>query len=123
MFKILFVFFCIVSNIFSETFGKDVEVEGFWRIDAAKEGYNIEIASSVGTRMALKFDKNGKVYIVNYKTLKPDSYPLNESHSWEVIKDGIIHIAFITPPINNLNYVIILDGKNRRKKIITKRVV
>ena len=29
----------------------------------------------------------------------------------------------ITPPINNLNYVIILDGKNRRKKIITKRVV
>ena len=30
---------------------------------------------------------------------------------------------FITPPINNLNYVIILDGKNRRKKIITKRVV
>ena len=47
MFKILFVFFCIVSNIFSETFGKDVEVEGFWRIDAAKEGYNIEIASSV----------------------------------------------------------------------------
>jgi hypothetical protein len=30
---------------------------------------------------------------------------------------------FITPPINNLNYAIILDGKNRRKKIITKRVV
>ena len=29
----------------------------------------------------------------------------------------------ITPLINNLNYVIILDGKNRRKKIITKRVV
>lgn len=102
MFKILFVFFCIVSNIFSETFGKDVEVEGFWRIDAAKKGYNIEIASSVGTRMALKFDKNGKVYIVNYKTLKPDSYPLNESHSWEVIKDGIIHIAF-----NNKNENII----------------
>ena len=33
------------------------------------------------------------------------------------------HNETITPPINNLNYVIILDGKNRRKKIITKRVV
>ena len=35
----------------------------------------------------------------------------------------IEHKIIITPPINNLNYVIILDGKNRRKKIITKRVV
>jgi hypothetical protein len=32
-------------------------------------------------------------------------------------------VYIITPPINNLNYAIILDGKNRRKKIITKRVV
>ena len=29
----------------------------------------------------------------------------------------------ITSPINNLNYNIIWDGKNRCKKIITKRVV
>lgn len=34
-----------------------------------------------------------------------------------------LKVSIITPPINNLNYVIILDGKNRRKKIITKRVV
>jgi small-conductance mechanosensitive channel len=39
----------------------------------------------------------------------------NDTHPFDV------HI--ITPPINNLNYAIILDGKNRRKKIITKRVV
>jgi predicted cation transporter len=31
--------------------------------------------------------------------------------------------AIITSPINNLNYNIIWDGKNRCKKIITKRVV
>ena len=31
--------------------------------------------------------------------------------------------AVITSPINNLNYNIIWDGKNRCKKIITKRVV
>lgn len=120
MFKILFVFFCIVSNIFSETFGKDVEIEGFWRIDAAKEGYNIEIASSVGTRMALKFDKNGKVYIVNYKTLKPDSYPLNESHSWEVIKDGIIHIAFNNKNENIIGNFVFNSHFNNYLKIFKK---
>ena len=32
-------------------------------------------------------------------------------------------VVFITPPINNLNYDIIWHGKNRCKKIITKRVV
>lgn len=30
---------------------------------------------------------------------------------------------YITSPINNLNYSIILYGKNRCKKIITQRVV
>ena len=43
-------------------------------------------------------------------------------------KDGLVgivgyEIPFITSPINNLNYNIIWDGKNRCKKIITKRVV
>lgn len=33
------------------------------------------------------------------------------------------HCNTITSPINNLNYNIIWDGKNRCKKIITKRVV
>ena len=32
-------------------------------------------------------------------------------------------INIITSPINNLNYGIILYGKNRCKKIITQRVV
>lgn len=32
-------------------------------------------------------------------------------------------VTLITSPINNLNYNIIWDGKNRCKKIITKRVV
>ena len=31
--------------------------------------------------------------------------------------------GIITPPINNLNYGIMEYGKNRCKKIITKRVV
>ena len=39
----------------------------------------------------------------------------------EVSKYKNDHI--ITSPINNLNYNIIWDGKNRCKKIITKRVV
>ncbi len=88
----MFLYLLISSS--AETFGEDVEVEGIWRIDAAKQGYNIEIAGSVGTRMALKFDKDGKVYKVNYQTFKPDYYPIDARYSWELIKDGIIHIAF-----------------------------
>ena len=38
--------------------------------------------------------------------------------TWELLSCRII-----TSPINNLNYNIIWDGKNRCKKIITKRVV
>ena len=38
-------------------------------------------------------------------------------------KDGINGFDIITPPINNLNYGIMEYGKNRCKKIITKRVV
>lgn len=37
--------------------------------------------------------------------------------------ETIEEILFITSPINNLNYSIILYGKNRCKKIITQRVV
>ena len=35
----------------------------------------------------------------------------------------VLSLFFITPPINNLNYGIMEYGKNRCKKIITKRVV
>ena len=34
-----------------------------------------------------------------------------------------LYMFIITSPINNLNYSIILYGKNRCKKIITQRVV
>lgn len=37
--------------------------------------------------------------------------------------DDLFDLVFITSPINNLNYSIILYGKNRCKKIITQRVV
>ena len=47
-----------------------------------------------------------------------------EISSAEVLLIGYMAVNdFITPPTNNLNYAIMLDGKNRRKKIITKRVV
>ena len=38
-------------------------------------------------------------------------------------KIDVILCDIITPPINNLNYGIMEYGKNRCKKIITKRVV
>ena len=37
--------------------------------------------------------------------------------------ENSIEVIIITPPINNLNYGIMEYGKNRCKKIITKRVV
>ncbi len=120
MFKVLFVFLFLLVSSYADTFGEDVKVEGIWRIDAAKQGYAIEIAGGVGTRMALKFDKNGKVYKVNYKTLKPDSYPLNERHSWEIIKDGIIHIAFINENSNIFGNFIFNSHFNNYLKIFKK---
>ena len=64
------------------------------------------------------FEKCGKK-LEDYETLEISKQ--EEKIDVLCIVDRKYHI--ITPPINNLNYVIILDGKNRRKKIITKRVV
>ena len=62
--------------------------------------------------------------ISNAKPLEGE-YSLSDGDGLHLLikPDGTKQWVFITPPINNLNYVIILDGKNRRKKIITKRVV
>jgi len=118
--KVIFMFLCLLISSNAEIFGEDVEVEGIWRIDAAKQGYNIEIASSVGTRMALKFDKDGKVYKVNYQTFKPDYYPIDDRYSWEVIKDGIIHIAFKNENENMIGNFILNSHFNNYLKIFKK---
>lgn len=120
MFKVLFVFLFLLVSSYAETFGQDVEVEGIWRIDAAKQGYNIEIAGGVGTRMALKFDKNGKVYKINYETLE-SSYPGADSpYSWEMIKDGIINIAFKTKNENIIGNFILNRHVQNYLKIYKK---
>ena len=72
--------------------------------------------------------ENNKTYLPNFT-----KDGIKTKFHREIPKDAILKQAtisrtnnqyfIITPPINNLNYVIILDGKNRRKKIITKRVV
>ena len=115
MIKVLLLILCLLVSSYAETFGEDVE--GIWRIDAAKEDYNIEIAGGVGNRMALKFDKNGKVYKMNYETLK-SSYPGADSpYSWEIIKDGIIHIAFANEKENIIGNFIFNSHFNNYLKI------
>ena len=52
-----------------------------------------------------------------------DNYFYGKYTNDDVIKFYSQIIDFITPPINNLNYGIMEYGKNRCKKIITKRVV
>ena len=71
--------------------------------------------------MTAPFSNDTHRFFVHTKISNEDEVLLSE-----YIKDfpyGYWRKNIITPPINNLNYVIILDGKNRRKKIITKRVV
>ena len=61
-------------------------------------------------------------------SIKSNFYPLN--NNLKILPQNSVetfiyidNFIIITPPINNLNYGIIWDGKNRCKKIITKRVV
>lgn len=59
-----------------------------------------------------------------FKNDKNKNHTASDGQKFNISVDSLnAGYSFITPPINNLNYVIILDGKNRRKKIITKRVV
>ena len=55
--------------------------------------------------------------------ISDSKYPLDFSNDNKQNSSNINRELFITSPINNLNYNIIWDGKNRCKKIITKRVV
>ncbi len=116
MIKALLIFLCLISYSNAEIFGKDVQVEGIWRIDAAKQDVNIEIAGMVGTKMALNFNNN-KVYKVNYKTLKPDSLPIDDRYSWEITKDGILHIAFNNENKNGVSNYIFNNHFNNYLKI------
>ena len=66
-------------------------------------------------RVALEQFENAMSLTCNVQgALMPDA------HAGYTLPIGAV---IITPLKNNLNYAIILDGKNRRKKIITKRVV
>lgn len=56
----------------------------------------------------------------NESSKSKNEYENNNDHMGNHIHDGKMTI---TSPINNLNYGIILYGKNRCKKIITQRVV
>ena len=66
--------------------------------------------------------KKAQKNVQNHKTPTSALQQVTRQISSEITR-GTYTEYIITPPINNLNYVIILDGKNRRKKIITKRVV
>ena len=61
--------------------------------------------------------KNLKDFISTSLKLKNINLPKNKKIILNYIEE------LITPPINNLNYGIMEYGKNRCKKIITKRVV
>ena len=120
MFKILFVFFCIVSNMFSETFGIDVPVEGIWRIDTAKKGESIEVANMVGFNVALKFEKDGSVRKLNYQTLAPLPLSPGNSHIWELKNKGIIHITVKNPNGNFITDYMLNDHYNTYFQIFQK---
>ena len=59
-----------------------------------------------------------KILFENNKGIdRLNNIPLTHSEMQQILEQ------IITPPINNLNYGIMEYGKNRCKKIITKRVV
>ena len=70
--------------------------------------------------MLLSSLKSGHRFKQNADNLKNNMDVLNSNI---MNQSNILKETIITSPINNLNYNIIWDGKNRCKKIITKRVV
>lgn len=82
---------------------------------------NIETSSILGlskittSRWYSKYKKDGQKALKVQKTGRPKKSGKRLSDEQES--------RIITSPINNLNYSIILYGKNRCKKIITQRVV
>ena len=59
----------------------------------------------------------------HYQIIVTDGYFQTLNTFWDTTNIEILGQKIITPPINNLNYGIMEYGKNRCKKIITKRVV
>lgn len=108
MYKFLVVLFCLVSYLFQNLLEKMCfSVEGVWRIDTAKKGESIEVASMVGFNVALKFEKDGTVKKLNYQTLEPLSLSPDNSHLWELNDKGILHISFKNPNGNIIaNYML-----------------
>ena len=108
-----------LSGNINKVYGSSMFGNAYWEINAT-------INSS-----------NGKSLTVNTKRDYPSAYLAstacnNMGTSFEptvnqLVSDILNHKDFpeliITSPINNLNYSIILYGKNRCKKIITQRVV
>ncbi len=62
------------------------------------------------------------LYYQDMATMTPDDYVRNVKKILKDKEETYEHLI-ITTPINNLNYVILMDGKNRCKKIITERAV
>ncbi|MCD8541654.1 MAG: hypothetical protein LRY22_03410, partial [Aliarcobacter cryaerophilus] len=87
----------------------DVKIE---YVDITKDEFNAKMKS---------FSDNLENMFSESKELEDDIK--SSWQGWFMSKTISLKKVAITSPINNLNYGIILNGKNRCKKIITQRVV
>ncbi|WP_151028911.1 magnesium chelatase domain-containing protein [Aliarcobacter cibarius] len=87
------------------------------------------IVGMVNTSITSKDRVKSALLINNFKfpplkiTINLSPSDLNKKGTHFDLSIALQIALFITPPINNLNYGIMEYGKNRCKKIITKRVV
>ena len=71
----------------------------------------------------MNFENIFQIIEINVENKKLDDLKILHLSDLHINKKTSNENIIITSPINNLNYSIILYGKNRCKKIITQRVV
>ncbi|NBK98826.1 MAG: hypothetical protein EOM50_12535 [Erysipelotrichia bacterium] len=118
MFKILLLLFFALNHLLAETFGKDIPVEGVWKIDSAKQGVSVEVAGMIGYNMALKFNSDGSVTKLNHQTLQPTA---DSRWAWTVKDKGTLHIFMKNENSNFVSDLILKNNTNTYLQLFEKR--
>lgn len=118
MIRISLIFLLLFSSMHlsADSFGKDVEIEGIWKIETTQKNVAFNIASSIGYNLTLKFDKDGKVYKLDDKTKQAQ----HANHTWKLLNDSTLNITFNSPNNNFISNFVFHSTYNDYLKIFEK---
>lgn len=98
----------------ASTSNDKIKVEGIWKINTYDKQKPFNIASSIGYDIVLKFDSDGTVKKLNYKTRKV----VSNTHTWKVNDKGVINITLVSPSSNFISRFIMRSVTNDYLKVL-----